>query len=208
MKQYEVTFIVDPVLSGDEIKATAKMYEEMLQNEGCTIVHRDDMGLKQLTYPINKRNSGIYFCIEFKTESGGAIPKIELALHRDERIMRFLTISLDKYGIKYNDDKRNGLIGKAKRKEKPKRSASISDDLTKIEGITSKVAGALANAGVNSFSKLASADAKSITEVLEKADSDLALLDPSNWIVAAKRIAEPKSVPAVATKPKAKSEEE
>ncbi|CAG0902650.1 unnamed protein product [Cyprideis torosa] len=153
MKQYEVTFIVDPVLSGDEIKATANMYQEMLENEGCTIVHRDDMGLKQLAYPINKKNSGIYFCMEYKSESGAIIPKIELALFRDERIMRFLTISLDKYGIKYNEDKRNGLIGKAKKKEKPKKTVSISDDLTKIEGITSKVAGALANAGVNSFSK-------------------------------------------------------
>jgi small subunit ribosomal protein S6 len=26
--------------------------------------------------------------------------------------MRFLTVSLDKYGVKYNEDKRNGLIGK------------------------------------------------------------------------------------------------
>ena len=37
MKHYEVTFVVDPVLSGDEIKATEKAYEEMLKNEGCTL---------------------------------------------------------------------------------------------------------------------------------------------------------------------------
>ena len=29
MKQYEVTFIVDPVLSGDEIKATAQTYTDL-----------------------------------------------------------------------------------------------------------------------------------------------------------------------------------
>ncbi|HPK09231.1 MAG TPA: 30S ribosomal protein S6 [Saprospiraceae bacterium] len=190
MKQYEVTFIVDPVLSGDEIKATANMYEDLLKNEGCTIVHKDEMGLKQLAYPLNKRNSGVYYCIEFKSEEGKIIPKLELSLYRDERILRFLSLRLDKHGIKYNEDKRNGLIGKVKKKEKPKRTSSISDDLTKIEGITSKVAGALANAGVNSFSKLGAADAKSITEVLEKADPDLALLDPSNWIVAAKQMSE------------------
>ena len=43
MKQYEVTFIVDPVLSGDEIKATAQAYVDMLQQEGATIVHVDEM---------------------------------------------------------------------------------------------------------------------------------------------------------------------
>ncbi|MEN0005541.1 MAG: 30S ribosomal protein S6 [Bacteroidota bacterium] len=118
MKNYEVTLIVDPVLSGEEIKATAQTYVDQLTNEGSVIVHVDEMGLRQLAYPINKRTSGVYFCIEFQVESGELIDKLELALRRDERIMRFLAIRLDKYGVKYNDDKRNGKIGKVKKKEK------------------------------------------------------------------------------------------
>jgi len=117
MKQYEVTFIIDPVLSGDEIEATAKTYENHLKGEGCTIVNYDRVGLKQLAYPINKRSSGVYYCIEFQTPSGEFIDKMELALRRDERIMRFLTVSLDKYAVKFNEDRRGGLIGK-KREEK------------------------------------------------------------------------------------------
>jgi small subunit ribosomal protein S6 len=115
MKNYEVTFIVDPVLSGDEIKTAAQMYEDLLKNEKATIVQTEEMGLKQLAYPINKRSSGIYFCIEFSSDASDIIPKLELALRRDERIMRFLSIHLDKYGIKYNQDKRDGKIGKAKK---------------------------------------------------------------------------------------------
>lgn len=120
MKHYEVTFVVDPVLSGDEIKATEKAYEDMLKNEGCTLVHVDEMGLRQLAYPINKRSSGIYYCIEFTSESGDIIGKMELAMKRDERLMRFLTIGLDRHGVKYNADKRAGLIGKVKKKTKGK----------------------------------------------------------------------------------------
>ena len=120
MRNYEVTFIVDPVLSGDEIRSTAKTYEDLIKNEGGKIVHMDEMGLKQLAYPINKRSSGVYFCIEFQIETGEVVSKLELSMRRDERIMRFLTIKLDKYGVKYNDDKRNGLIGKKKAKaDKP-----------------------------------------------------------------------------------------
>jgi small subunit ribosomal protein S6 len=115
MRNYELTFIVDPVLSGDEIKTTAQTYSDMLKEAGTSIVHIDEMGLRTLAYPINKRNSGVYYCIEFQTESTGFIDDIELALRRDERIMRFLTYKLDKFGVKYNEDKRNGLIGKAKR---------------------------------------------------------------------------------------------
>ena len=118
MNQYEVTFIVDPVLSGEEIKATAQTYVDHLKNEGCEIVHFDEMGLRQLAYPINRRTSGVYFCIEFQMNGNNAIPTAELALRRDERIIRFLTVKLDKYGVKYNEDKRNGLIGTVKKKKK------------------------------------------------------------------------------------------
>ena len=115
MRNYEVTFIVDPVLSGEEIKTTAQTYSDMLKNAGAEIVHIDEMGLRTLAYPINKRNSGVYYCIEFKVPNGDIIDDLELALRRDERIMRFLSFKLDKFGIKYNEDKRAGKIGKAKR---------------------------------------------------------------------------------------------
>ena len=114
MKSYEVTFIVDPVLSDDEIKSAAQTYQDMLTQEKCSLTHVEDMGLRQLTYPINRRSSGVYYCVEFQTPSGDIIPKIELAFRRDERIMRFLTVKLGKYGVKYNEDKRNGLIGSKK----------------------------------------------------------------------------------------------
>lgn len=128
MRNYEVTFIVDPVLSGDEIKATAQTYVDLLENEKCKIVHVDDMGLKQLAYPINKRQSGVYYCIEFEAENGDFIGNMELSLRRDERIMRFLTVTLDKFGVKYNDDKRNGLIGSSKKKKDTKKDDDSQKD--------------------------------------------------------------------------------
>ena len=117
MRQYEVTFIVDPVLANDAIESAARNYVEHLKNTDCEIVHVDAMGLRQLAYPINKRTSGVYYCIEFKAADHEIIERLELALRRDERIIRFLTVKLDKYGVKYNDDKRNGRIGRRKEAE-------------------------------------------------------------------------------------------
>lgn len=125
MRNYEVNFIVDPVLSGDEIKAAAGVYKTLLEEGGCKIVYIDEMGLKQLKYPINKRSSGVYYCIEFSCETGAIISKLELALRRDERIMRFLTVKLDKYGVKFNEDKRKGLIGKKKSKEETEEKQEV-----------------------------------------------------------------------------------
>jgi small subunit ribosomal protein S6 len=119
MRHLEVNFIVDPVLSGDEVNSAVQTYQDMLVNEGAKIVHTSEMGLRQLAYSINNRTTGMYFCIEFATANPVFIPKMELAMKRDERVMRFLTVSLDKYGVKYNEDRRNGKIGKKTRREKP-----------------------------------------------------------------------------------------
>ena len=118
MRNYEVTFIVDPVLSSDEIKGTAQTYEDLVKDGGGKIVNMDEMGLRQLAYPINRRSSGIYYSLEFEIESGAIISNLELSMRRDERIMRFLTVALDKYGVKYNEDKREGKIGKITKKDK------------------------------------------------------------------------------------------
>lgn len=127
MTNYEVTFIVDPVLSADEIQATAQTYVDLLRNEGCNIVHVDEMGLRQLAYNINKRQSGVYYCVEFETPKADFLTGMELSLRRDERIMRFLTARLDKYGMKFNTDKRNGLIGK---KKATRRNATVAMTVT------------------------------------------------------------------------------
>lgn len=117
MRHYEVNFIVDPVLSGDEVKSTAEIIQKELQGYGATLVAVDELGLRQLAYQINRRSSGVYYCIEFSCEVADWLGKFELNMKRNERLLRFLTVKLDKYGIKYNDDKRNGRIGAKKRQE-------------------------------------------------------------------------------------------
>lgn len=196
MKQYEITFIIDPVLPGDEIQTAGEAYEKLLENEGCNIVHVDDMGLRQLAYPINRRNSGVYKTIEFQTDSGAFIPKMELAMRRDERIMRFLTVKLDKYGVKYNDDKRNGLIGKKKRtddgKGNRKEEFVVKDDLTLIEGIGPKIANLLVVAGIKSYADLANSSIKDVKAILSKGGSNYAMHDPSTWAEQSKMAADGK----------------
>lgn len=125
MTQYEVTIIVDPVLSGDESKATAKTYQDMLTEKGGSVVNIDSIGLRSLAYPINKRTTGVYYCVEFQAP-GTVVDELELALRRDERIMRFLTVKLDKYGVKYNQDKRDGKIGR--------RKAKVSEEIAEETG--------------------------------------------------------------------------
>lgn len=125
MRQYETTFIVDPTLSGDEIGQTAQMYVDFLKGEGCEIIHLDEMGVLQLAYPINKRSSGAYFWVEYNAPTGEVINKLELAFRRDDNVLRYLTIKVDKFRAQYNVDKR---AGKFEKKEEENAEAEDSKE--------------------------------------------------------------------------------
>ncbi len=117
MKNLETTVIVTPVQTEGALKETIASYEKFLKDAGCTIVHTEKWGLRQLAYPIKKKTSGFYYTIEYSTENGGVVNDLELVLRRDENILRFLTTALDKYAVDYNERKRNGLIGRKKKEE-------------------------------------------------------------------------------------------
>ncbi|MGH1336658.1 MAG: 30S ribosomal protein S6 [Aureispira sp.] len=112
MRQYETTFIINPTLSGDEIKQTAQMYVDFIKEEGGEVLHLEDTGVQQLAYPIQKRSSGAYFFVEYNSPSGEVINKMELAFRRDDNILRYLTIKVDKHRAQYNIDKRAGRFDK------------------------------------------------------------------------------------------------
>jgi small subunit ribosomal protein S6 len=128
MRQYETTFIINPALSGDEIEQTANMYIDYIKNDGSEIVHVENMGVKQLAYPIRKRTSGAYYWVEFKAEIGSTlIEKLELAFRRDENILRYLTLNVDKNRAQYNLDKRAGKFEKKQESEESTETAEAKD---------------------------------------------------------------------------------
>ena len=106
MNQYETVFILTPVLSDEQMKEAVKKYEDHLTNAGAEIVHEENWGMRKLAYPIQKKSTGFYQLIEYKAE-GNVIADVETELKRDERVMRFLTVKLDKHAIAYNEKKRN-----------------------------------------------------------------------------------------------------
>lgn len=56
-----------------------------------------------------------------------------------------------------------------------------ADDLTKIEGVGPKAAEALVNAGLDTYAKIALADADDMKAILTEASSRMAHLDPTSW---------------------------
>jgi len=105
VRQYETVFIMTPVLSDEQMKEAVQKFQAYLKDKGAEIVFEDHWGLRKLAYPIQKKSTGFYHLIEFKADPS-LVANLEVEMKRDERIIRFLTVSLDKFAIAYNEKKR------------------------------------------------------------------------------------------------------
>lgn len=128
LKSYESLIVVSPLLSEEQMKEVKAKFSKLLKDNGAEIVHEDYWGLRKLAYPMGKKTTGFYNVTEFKAP-GDIIAKLEIEYKRDERIMRFMTIVLDKYAKEYNEKKRKGLIGSAPAPKSKKTGKEI-----KVEG--------------------------------------------------------------------------
>ena len=112
MNRYETVFIMTPVLSDAQMKEAVEKFRKFLKDSGANMVHEEDWGLRKLAYPIQHKSTGFYHLFEYEAE-GDVINKLEIQIRRDERIIRFLTMKMDKYAIEYSEKKR-----KLKKQEK------------------------------------------------------------------------------------------
>lgn len=106
MNQYETVFILTPVLSEQQMKEAVKDYEKFIKADGGKIVSTEDWGLRKLAYPIQKKSNGFYNLVEFQANPS-LIADLELKFKRDERVIRFLTVKMDKYHVEYAERRRN-----------------------------------------------------------------------------------------------------
>ncbi len=106
---YETVFILTPVLSEEQMKETVKKFKKLFKDKQAEIVFEDNWGLRKLAYPIKKLSTGFYYLIEFKADST-FVAELELTFKREERVLRFLTVALDKHAIAYSEKKRQKAV--------------------------------------------------------------------------------------------------
>jgi small subunit ribosomal protein S6 len=115
MNHYETVFILNPVLSDTQIKETVKKFEDYLVSKGAEMISKEDWGLKKLAYTIQNKKSGFYHLFEYKVD-GQEIAPFELEFRRDDSIMRYLTVKLDKHAIAWAEKRRERNKAKAVKK--------------------------------------------------------------------------------------------
>ncbi len=121
-KRYETVFILTPVLSDEQAKETAKKFTQFLKQQKAKVLHEEVWGLRKLAYPIQKKSTGFYFLVEFSTENPSIVKDLETVFKRDERVLRYLTVAMDKYAIEYAEKRKaklkaSGTIASSKKKK-------------------------------------------------------------------------------------------
>ena len=111
MNQYETVFILTPVLSDEQMKETVAKFKKLLTDNGAEILNEEAWGLKKLAYNIEKKTSGFYNLIEFKADPT-VINTLEVGYRRDEKVIRYMTVKLDKYAAAYSEKRRAKIVKK------------------------------------------------------------------------------------------------
>jgi small subunit ribosomal protein S6 len=100
-RHYETVFILTPVLSKIQVDETVNKIQNFLKVNNAIIEYHESWGLKRLAYSIDNKTTGYYELIQFQINdtSKKIISDLDLNFKRDEKIIRFLTVKLDKYAL-------------------------------------------------------------------------------------------------------------
>lgn len=91
---YEFLYVLDGVLSEDQIKDLVSRISKYITENGGEIVENDEWGMRQLAYPIENRNNGYYVSMHFSAPAD--LPaKLERTLRIEERVLRHIVLRLD-----------------------------------------------------------------------------------------------------------------
>ena len=94
MRTYEVMYIVDPETDGDKVAKLNEAVGKLIEKEGGEIVRMDDIGIRHLAYPIQKKQEGHYVLFEING-SGQEIAELERRMRVNDMIMRYITVRVD-----------------------------------------------------------------------------------------------------------------
>ncbi len=93
MRHYEIIYIVNPNLNGDDYQELLKKYSEIIETNKGVIIKTDEWGKQRLAYRIRKFYNGVYVYVEF-CAGAELIAELERSLKLDDNILKFQTVKL------------------------------------------------------------------------------------------------------------------
>ena len=95
MRRYETIFIADNDLPEDERFPILEKLKDLIHQHNGLLVTIDEWGGKRLAYEIRKKSHGYYIRLDY-CGSGVLVDEIERFFRIDDRILKYMTVLLDK----------------------------------------------------------------------------------------------------------------
>ena len=136
---YELTYIVNAVISDDQIKDLIRRVTSYVSENGGEIIDVEEWGSRRLAFPIQKKRNGYYVNMYFRA-TGTVIARMERALEIDDNILRYLTLKMDAKMIRHYEKRKVadpdaiGLIAEERSRgsSKDRDNKEIGKDLRKV----------------------------------------------------------------------------
>jgi small subunit ribosomal protein S6 len=110
-------YIVDPEAGQEKVTQLNEAVSKLIEKEGGTVVRLDDIGIRHLAYPINKKYDGHYVLFEIDG-TGQEIAELERRMRVNDLIMRYMTVRVD-------EDRKTADKIRAKREKRSSRRAEF-----------------------------------------------------------------------------------
>jgi len=115
-RTYEVMYIINPETDAEKIEKLNEAVGKLIEKEGGEIVRMDDIGIRNLAYPIEKKESGHYVLFEING-TGQEIAELERRMRVNDMVMRYMTVRVD-------EDRKKAAAIKAKRDARNEKRAT------------------------------------------------------------------------------------
>ncbi|MDA1028730.1 MAG: 30S ribosomal protein S6 [Bacteroidetes bacterium] len=100
---YELTYIVNSVISDEQVKDLVARVTAYVSEAGGEIIEVAEWGQRRLSFPIQKKRNGYYVNMYFRS-SGVMIPRLERSLEIDDNVLRYLTLRMDSKMIRHYEE--------------------------------------------------------------------------------------------------------
>ena len=95
MPLYELGVIIDPEVPPEEETAVLERLEGIITDADGEMVNKDTWGRRQLAYPIQKKNYGVYHFWAFNV-AGDVLEKLNFEMRTNDAVMRSLILNMDR----------------------------------------------------------------------------------------------------------------
>jgi small subunit ribosomal protein S6 len=110
-------YIVDPDTPTEKIDALNEAVGKLIEKEGGEIVLLNNLGIRELAYPIQKKNTGHYVLFEING-TGQEILELERRMRVNDMVMRYITVRVD-------EDRKTATKHREKREARAAKRASF-----------------------------------------------------------------------------------